>query len=74
MAYEHIIKPQTPDTPVDRIDRVMEELSLAVVPMGWAVEIIPALKYPLEDFLGIRFETPARKWRKINRSVGLHPM
>jgi len=52
----------------------MAELSLAVVPMGWAFEIVPALKYPLDDFLDIRFEKPARKWRKINRSVGLHPM
>ena len=74
MAYEYIIKPQTPNTPVDRIDRVMAELSLAVVPMGWAFEIVPALKYPLDDFLDIRFEKPARKWRKINRSVALHPM
>lgn len=64
MAYGYTIESQKPDVLVETIDRMMAEFSQAAVPMGWAVDIIPALQYLPDGFPGTGFKDTARKWRK----------
>ncbi|RDW93644.1 cytochrome P450 [Aspergillus mulundensis] len=64
MAYGYTIDPHKPDPLVTLIDKMMTEFSLASVPMGWAVDIIPALQHLPENFPGAGFQKTARKWRK----------
>jgi len=63
-AYGYTVESQKPDVLVETIDRMMAEFSLAAVPMGWAVDIIPALQHLPDGFPGTGFKRTARKWRK----------
>ncbi|QSS65943.1 O-methylsterigmatocystin oxidoreductase [Histoplasma capsulatum] len=58
-AYGYTIEPHKPDPLVDLIDKMMTEFSLAAVPMAWAVDIIPALRYLPENFPGATFKKTA---------------
>lgn len=64
MAFGYTIEPHGPDKLVDLVERMMAEFSLAAVPMAWAVDIIPALRYLPESFPGAKFKETASKWRK----------
>ncbi|KAL4879859.1 cytochrome P450 [Aspergillus karnatakaensis] len=64
MAYDYNIEPHKPDPLVTLTDRMMTEFSLASVPMGWAVDIVPGLQHLPESFPGGGFKKTARKWRK----------
>ena len=64
MAYGYTVEPEKPDMLVELIDRMMTEFSLAAVPMAWAVDIIPALRYLPDGFPGTKFKETARRWRK----------
>jgi hypothetical protein len=63
-AYGYTIESQKPDGLVETIDRMIPEFSLAAVPMGWVVDIVPALQNLPDGFPGTRFKKNARKWRK----------
>lgn len=73
MAYGYTIEPDKPDVLVDLADQMMTEFSLAAVPMAWAVDIIPALRYLPEGIPGIKFQETARRWRKSIHAVGYIP-
>ncbi|KAL4805914.1 cytochrome P450 [Aspergillus unguis] len=64
MAYGYTVEPHKPDPLVRVIDQMMTEFSQASVPMAWAVDIIPSLRYLPEWFPGTGFHATARKWRK----------
>jgi hypothetical protein len=44
MAYGYTIESQKPNVLAETIDRMTAEFSLAAVPMGWAIDIVPALQ------------------------------
>jgi hypothetical protein len=73
MAYGYTVEPNKPDVLVDLIDRMMTEFSLAAVPMAWAVDIIPALRYLPDGIPGIKFKETARRWRKSIHASGYIP-
>lgn len=64
MAYGYTVVPHEPDPLVMLSDRMMTEFSQAAVPMAWAVDVIPALRYLPDSFPGAGFKMTARKWRK----------
>lgn len=64
MAYGYTVEPDKPDGLVGLIDQMMTEFSLAAVPMAWAVDIIPALRYLPEGIPGVKFKETARRWRR----------
>jgi hypothetical protein len=64
MAYGYTIETQKPNVLAETIERLMAEFSLAAVPMGWAVDIVPALQNLPDGFPGTRSKKTARKWRK----------
>jgi cytochrome P450 len=73
MAYGYTTEPNKPDLLVGLSDKMMTEFSLAAVPMAWAVDLIPALRYLPENFPGATFKKTARKWRKSIQAVGYLP-
>lgn len=64
MAYGYTVEPHEPDPLVTLSDRMMTEFSQAAVPMAWAVDVLPALRYLPDNFPGAGFKKTARKWRK----------
>lgn len=73
MAYDYTIEPHKPDPLVDLTEKMMAEFSLAAVPMAWAVDIIPALRYLPESFPGAKFKKTARRWRKSIQATAYIP-
>lgn len=64
MAYGYEIDHRGSDALVDMVDRMVSQFSLAAVPMGWAVDMIPALRH-LPDWLpGTAFKKTARQYCK----------
>jgi cytochrome P450 len=64
MAYGYTIDSQKPDLLISMIERTLANFSRAAVPMGWAVDILPALRYLPDNFPGAKFKESARRWRK----------
>ncbi|KAI6785041.1 uncharacterized protein J7T54_008135 [Emericellopsis cladophorae] len=73
MTYDYTIEPHRPDVLVDLIERMMNEFSLAAVPLAWSVDLFPILGYLPESFPGLQFKKIARRWRKTIRDVGYVP-
>ena len=73
MTYGYTIEPEKPDVLVDLIDRMMTEFSLAAVPMAWAVDIVPVLRYLPAGFPGAKFKETARRWKKSIHAAGHVP-
>ena len=65
MAYGYAIDTSGSDVLVGTIKSTIANFSLAAVPMGWAVDIMPALRYLPDHFPGAGFKETARRWRKI---------
>ncbi|KAM3543237.1 hypothetical protein ARSEF1564_003867 [Beauveria bassiana] len=73
MAYGYTIEPDKPDMLVNLIDQMMTEFSLAAVPMAWAVDMIPALRYLPEGIPGVGFKETARRWKRSIHASGYIP-
>ncbi|KAJ5651549.1 uncharacterized protein N7484_005272 [Penicillium longicatenatum] len=73
MAYGYTIGSSKSDPLVDLTEQMMAEFSLAAVPMAWAVDIIPALRYLPEGFPGAGFKSTAQKWRKSIQATAYIP-
>jgi cytochrome P450 len=63
MAYGYTIDSQKPDLLISMIEQTLANFSRAAVPMGWAVDILPALRHLPHNFLGATFQESARRWR-----------
>ncbi|KAF5606611.1 oxidoreductase [Fusarium subglutinans] len=62
MTYGYNSEPHKPDPLVSLIEKMMHNASLAFVPMGWAVDILPILRYFPETLPGMSFKRIARDW------------
>ncbi|KJZ71432.1 hypothetical protein HIM_09156 [Hirsutella minnesotensis 3608] len=69
MTYGYTIEPMEADPLIDLIEVNMANFPLAMVPMTWMVDLIPALKHLPDGFPGTAFKETARRWNKINRAV-----
>lgn len=73
MAYGYTIDPNKSDVLVKLIDQVMLNFALAAVPMAWAVDIIPALRFLPDGIPGISFKQTARQWHKTIHDAAYLP-
>lgn len=64
---------KTADPLVRLVDRMMENFSLALTPLTWPVDVIPALNYLPHWLPGISFKQTAKNWNLINRLVAEIP-
>lgn len=69
MTYGYSIETKKADPLIDLIELNMANFPLAMVPLTWAVDIIPALKYLPDGFPGATFKETSRRWREINQAV-----
>lgn len=51
----------------------MDNLSLAFVPLSWAVDALPALDYLPQWFPGLSYRKTAEQWRAINQAAAEMP-
>lgn len=69
ITYGYAIAPSSQDPLVQLIRDVMTHLSLTLVPLFWAADIIPALRYLPDWFPGTSFKQTAREWKTMNDAV-----
>ncbi|OAQ67966.1 cytochrome p450 oxidoreductase [Pochonia chlamydosporia 170] len=68
-TYGYAIEPHSPDPLVQAIEEMMNNLSKSTVPLSWAVDVIPALRF-LPNFLpGTSFKQTAKEAYAINDLV-----
>ncbi|GAB7335861.1 hypothetical protein MBLNU13_g08124t1 [Cladosporium sp. NU13] len=65
MAYGYRINSKGSDPLVETTKTTISNFSLAAVPMGWAVDILPALRYLPDWFPGTGFKKTARQYRRV---------
>lgn len=69
ITYGYSIERKGQDPLVELIEHAMENLSQAFVPLAWAVDSVPAIKYLPDWFPGMSYRKTARKWRAINEAA-----
>ena len=73
ITYGYTIERNGPDPLVDLIDHAMENLSLAFVPLSWAIDSIPVIKYLPDWFPGMSYRKTAQEWKAINEAAAELP-
>lgn len=73
ITYGYSIEPQKPDPLVNLIENAMKHLSLAFVPLSWAVDSIPALARLPDWFPCTSFKKTAREWKATNETAAEIP-
>lgn len=66
ITYGYSIEPKKPDPLVNLIEHAMEHLSLAFVPLSWAVDVIPSLARLPGWFPCTSFKQTAKEWKTTN--------
>lgn len=66
ITYGYSIEPKKPDPLVNLIEHAMEHLSLAFVPLSWAVDAIPSLARLPNGFPCTSFKQTAKEWKTTN--------
>ncbi|KAI4248938.1 MAG: hypothetical protein LQ352_005803 [Teloschistes flavicans] len=73
ICYGYSIERKGPDPLVELIEHAMDNLSLAFVPLSWAIDAIPALKYLPDWFPGTSYRKTAREWKATNEAAAELP-
>lgn len=73
MAYGYRINSKDHDPLVETTKTTISNFSLAAVPMGWAVDIVPVLQYLPDWFPGTKFKKTARQYREIVEASAYPP-
>jgi cytochrome P450 len=66
IIYGYSIDPHAADPLVDLIEKMMDNLSAAMTPMRYLVDILPALQHLPDGFPGTAFKNTAKKMKKVN--------
>ena len=70
MTYGYSVGPYTTDPLVSLIERLLNHLSLAYVPLTWAVDLFPTLRYLPEGFPGTKsFQRTATRCKQVIKAV-----
>ncbi|KAL8928315.1 MAG: hypothetical protein Q9172_000999 [Xanthocarpia lactea] len=73
ICYGYSIERKGPDPLVELIEHAMDNLSLAFVPLSWAIDAVPALKYLPDWFPGTSYRKIAREWKATNEAAAELP-
>ncbi|KAK7421223.1 hypothetical protein QQX98_002353 [Neonectria punicea] len=73
ITYGYSIEPHKGDPLVSLIERMMDHLSRALVPLAWPVDTFTFLKYLPSGLPGTSFQKIGRQWREINHMVAEVP-
>ncbi|KAG8158576.1 hypothetical protein KVR01_011698 [Diaporthe batatas] len=72
ITYGYSIDRNKPDPLVTLIEHAMDNLSLAFVPLSWAIDTIPAIER-LPSWLPLGYRKTARQWKAINEAAAELP-
>jgi cytochrome P450 len=67
--YGYTIDPQNADPLIALIERMMHNFSFAILPLHWAVDFLPVIKYLPKTLPGMSFKKTAARCNEINRMV-----
>ncbi|KAL8672378.1 MAG: hypothetical protein Q9168_003151 [Polycauliona sp. 1 TL-2023] len=73
ICYGYSIERKGPDPLVELIEHAMDNLSLAFVPLSWAIDAIPAIKYLPDWFPGTSYRKTAQEWKATNEAAAELP-
>ncbi|PFH61491.1 hypothetical protein XA68_17216 [Ophiocordyceps unilateralis] len=73
MTYGYAIERNKSDPLVSLVEQMMANMSVANVPLTWAVDTVQCLNYLPESFPGMSFKQTARQWRKRVEAVAEVP-
>ncbi|CAO1603064.1 hypothetical protein XANCAGTX0491_006656 [Xanthoria calcicola] len=73
ICYGYSIERKGPDPLVELIEHAMDNLSLAFVPLSWAVDAVPAIKHLPDWFPGTSYRKTARAWKATNEAAAELP-
>ncbi|KAL8774150.1 MAG: hypothetical protein Q9209_001258 [Squamulea sp. 1 TL-2023] len=73
ICYGYSIERKRPDPLVELIEHAMDNLSLAFVPLSWAIDAVPALKYLPDWFPGTSYRKTAQEWKATNEAAAELP-
>lgn len=71
--YGYEINRNESDPLVELIEHAMDNLSLAFVPLSWAIDAVPGLQYLPDWFPGMTYRKTAAKFRAINEQAAELP-
>jgi hypothetical protein len=66
IIYGYSIDPHAADPLVELIEKMMDNFSIAMTPMGNLVDIVPAIQHLPNGFPGTAFKNTAQKMKKVN--------
>ncbi|KAL7929529.1 cytochrome P450 [Trichoderma chlorosporum] len=69
VTFGYNVEPSGHDPLIQMMQDVMENLSKAFVPLSWAPDFLPAVRYLPDWFPATGFKKTARKWKSINDTV-----
>lgn len=67
ITYGYSIEPDKIDPLVSLIEHMMDNLSKAMLPLAWTVDMLPQLDYLPSWLPGMSFQKTARKWAHVTR-------
>ncbi|KAL9581692.1 MAG: hypothetical protein Q9203_005795 [Teloschistes exilis] len=73
ICYGYEIERKGSDPLVDLIEHALDNLELAFVPLSWAIDAVPALKYLPDWFPGTSYRKTAREWKATNEAAAELP-
>ncbi|KAJ5400901.1 hypothetical protein N7465_011390 [Penicillium sp. CMV-2018d] len=73
ITYGYAIEQNGTDPLVGLIEHAMENLSQAFVPLSWAIDSIPAIKYLPDWFPGMSYRKTAQEWKAVNEAAAELP-
>lgn len=73
LTYGYQIERDGADPLVKVIEHAMDNLSLAFVPLKWAIDAVPALKYLPDWFPGMAYRKTAQEWKDVNEAAAELP-
>ncbi|CAJ0547332.1 Ff.00g040860.m01.CDS01 [Fusarium sp. VM40] len=69
ITYGYNVKPHEADPLALLIEQMMHNFSFAFIPMSWAVDLLPILRYFPDSLPGMSFKRIARDWNANMRMV-----
>ncbi|KAI4106153.1 MAG: hypothetical protein LQ339_003150 [Xanthoria mediterranea] len=73
ICYGYSVERKGPDPLDELIERAMDNLSRAFVPLSWAIDVVPAIEYLPDWFPGTSYRKTARAWKATNEAAAELP-
>ncbi|KAJ5861082.1 cytochrome P450 oxidoreductase OrdA-like [Penicillium soppii] len=73
LTYGYTVERETRDPLTELVEHAMDNLSLAFVPLSWAIDSVPAIKYLPDWFPGMSYRKTAREWKLFNEAAAELP-